>query len=72
MARASPSTRTTGLFARFRGWGDAPEIWRVGVLTGFDDAATNGAGPGKIRMQLVTISPADRALQHEQLFGKAA
>jgi len=71
MTRASPSARTTGLFARFRRWGNAAKIGGVGVLTGLNDAAANGAGPGKIRMQLVTISHADRALKHEQLFGKA-
>ena len=71
MTKASPSARTTGLFARFRGWGNAAKIGGVGVLTGLNDAAANGAGSGKIRMQLVTISHADRTLKHEQLFGKA-
>ena len=41
----------------------APEIRRVGVLPGFQDAAPDGTGAGEIGVQLLTVAGADRALQ---------
>ncbi len=41
-------------------------------MSGLDDAATDGAGAGKILEQMVAIAGADGALQRKQLLGKAA
>jgi hypothetical protein len=47
-----------------------PKVRRIRVLSSFDNTTSNGAGAGKIVMQMFAIARTNGPLQGKQLFGE--